>query len=131
MCPAHRRNSAQYLRSAGLGGSVHVAQSEGAVLASGAILPADAPAWHTAQAWFDHRYGGRVALIGHPDVALEASMPTLDVAAVSFAPVASVITRDGERYTTGAVLPGGWTIVGIAANAVTLRGHGRDVQVTL
>jgi hypothetical protein len=105
--------------------------ADGAVLATGTILPPDRPAWLDAQKWFDRHLGGQYALATQVDIVPPAELPALDVAAVSMRPVPSVITRDGERYMVGAVLPGGWSIADIAADAVILRGGAREIRIGL
>lgn len=126
-----QREMSAHLRAAGFGSSLQVGTAEGALVVTGALLPADQPAWHDAQAWFDKRFGGRFSLVSRTGAATAETLPQLDIAAVSLSPIPSVIALDGERYTVGAVLAGGWTITTIAADGVVLRRQGRDVRITL
>jgi hypothetical protein len=110
---------------------VQVTASDGIVLATGTILPADRPAWLDAEKWFDAHLGGHIALADRVGTAGPAELPKLDVAAVSMAPVPNVMTRDGEHYTVGAVLQNGWRIDRIAPNSIILRNGAREMHVTL
>lgn len=105
--------------------------ADGVVLATGTILPSDRPAWLDAQKWFDRHLGAQYALADRVNAGPQAELPSLDVAAVSMMPVPNVITRDGERYTVGAVLPNGWSIADIAADAVTLRNGAHQIRIDL
>jgi hypothetical protein len=122
---------AEHLRPTALGGAVHLAPSGSAVIATGALLAADRAGWLAAQRWFDARFGGRYALVDRTEAREATEPPPLDIAAVSMRPVPNVVTRTGEHYTAGAVLAGGWSIVAIAPDAVTLRREGHDVRITL
>jgi hypothetical protein len=110
---------------------VRVTVADGVVLATGTILPAEHSAWLDAQKWFDTHLGGRFALADHVGSPAAAELPKLDVAAVSMAPVPNVITRDGEHYTVGTVLQGGWYIARIAANAIILRSGTHEIRIDL
>ena len=120
-----------YLAKTGALPGVKVAEASGVVLATGNIFPADRPKWLNAQVWFDGHLGDRYELIDRVATTTAAELPQLGIAAVSMAPVPNVITQDGQRYTVGAVLPGGWSIARIAANTITLRNGAREVQVNL
>ena len=120
-----------HLADAHVAPGVTLSAADGVVLATGTILPSDRPAWLDAQKWFDRHLGGQYTLAAQVAVVPPAELPTLDVAAVSMLPVPNVITRDGERYTVGAVLPGGWSIADIAADAVILRGGSRQIRIGL
>jgi hypothetical protein len=110
---------------------VQITAADGVVLATGTILPTERPAWLDAQKWFDTHLGGRFALADHVGTPAAAELPKLDVAAVSMAPVPNVITRDGQHYTVGAVLQGGWSIAHISANAVILRSGAHEIRIDL
>lgn len=105
--------------------------ADGIVLATGTVLPSDRSAWLDARKWFDRHLGGQYALADQVNTESQAELPTLDVAAVSMMPVPNVITRDGERYTVGAVLPNGWSIADITADAVTLRNGAHQIRIDL
>ena len=105
--------------------------TDGVVLATGTLLPSDRSSWLDAQKWFDRHLGAQYALADQVNAEPQAELPTLDVAAVSMMPVPNVITRDGERYTIGAVLPNGWSIADIAADAVTLRNGAHQIRIDL
>lgn len=120
-----------HLREAGLGDAIRTSASGGAVLAEGAILPGDAARWTAAQRWFDGQFGSSVALVAAVGKADRAAQPILDVAAVALTPVPHVITRSGERYMLGSVLPGGWAVTAITADRITLRNGSREVGITL
>jgi hypothetical protein len=120
-----------HLVSAKLDGAVRVTAADGALAASGAVLPADRPAWLDTQKWFDGRFAGHIALIDHVGVAKDEDLPRLDLAAVSMMPVPNVVTRGGEHYTEGAVLQGGWLIASITPAGVTLRLGTRTMRITL
>jgi type III secretion protein D len=115
----------------GLASRLQITAADGMVLATGAILPQDRPAWLAAQQWFDARFGGRYALADRVSVATPGDVPDLQVAAVAMAPVPNVITRDGQHYTVGAVLQGGWSIDRITPRAITLRSGGREIRIAL
>jgi hypothetical protein len=128
--PAAQRALESHLQNLGLGNNVRVAAADGALVATGALTPEQTAGWHNAQAWFDGRFGGRIGLVAQIG-AVGVQTPMLDIAAVSLRPVPNVITRGGERYTTGAVLPGGWTITAISVDAVMLRRGDQDVRMAL
>lgn len=117
---------------AGIAGNVSIsADGHGALLAAG-MLPASAlPAWQGVRGWFDATYGSRVTLLERFDAPGKSAAPPLNVAAVALSPVPLVITRDGARYTEGAVLPGGWEVQSITGSAVTLRHDGQMLRITL
>jgi hypothetical protein len=120
-----------HLADAHVASGITLRAGDAVVLATGTILPADRAAWLDARKWFDRHLGGQYALSDRVDVVPSAELPTLDVAAVSMMPVPNVITRDGEHYTVGAVLPNGWSIAGIAANAITLRSGDHQIRIDL
>ena len=120
---------AAQVAGAGLAG-LHVNASGGSIFVTGTVPPDRAAAWQTQQAWYDQHYARNFALVS--DVRPEAdNAPALDIAAVSLAPVANIITRDGEHYTEGAITPDGWSIVSITASAILLHRGTRDVRMTL
>jgi uncharacterized lipoprotein YmbA len=122
---------ADRLHTLGLQSEITTRASDGTVLATGAILGSEQTQWTQAQSWFDGRYGGRVTLVSHVGRAASSAEPMLDIAAVSMLPVPCVITREGDRYTEGAVIAGTWTIAHIAGDSVTLRQGTREMKVTL
>jgi len=119
------------LATMGLAGAIRTDAADNAVVATGAILASETQKWTEAQSWFDGRYGGTVPLVTRIGRA-DTDMPLLDVAAVAMLPVPVVIARDGQHYTEGAVIDGGWTIARIAMDAITLRqSNGHTVRITL
>ncbi len=119
------------LAESGLGDAVKVTAADGAVLATGALLPGDRDRWLATQMWFDAANGGRVALIDKVGVARAEDLPHLDIRAASVGAVPFVVTGSGDRYTEGSVLPGGWMIAHIGADRVTLRNGARSMDITL
>lgn len=120
-----------HVAATGFASGVQITAADGVVVATGSILPQDRPAWLAAQQWFDARFGSRYALADRVGVATPGDMPDLQVAAVAMAPVPNVITRDGQHYTVGAVLQGGWSIDRITPRAITLRSGGREIRIAL
>ena len=106
------------------------ARSDGAVLATGLVAPGSRPAWTALQSWFDGRFGRDVALIDNTQVAGADGAPPLGIAAISLLPVPNVVTTDGEHYTEGAVLRGGWVISTIGAGGVTLTRGAEKIEIS-
>ena len=121
----------RHLDTLGLGKMVTLEASGRAVTATGALLPSDRETWLAAQQWFDGRFGSDAVLIDRVGVAAKQDLPKLDIAAVALLPIPHVVTRDGEHYIEGAVLPGGWAISAITGRAVTLTRGGRSIAITL
>jgi type III secretion protein D len=119
------------LQDAGIGGAVHLASQGGAVIAEGAIDPAQMPRWTDAQMWFDAHYKGAITLIDHVHPATAASDPHPRFRAVSLGAMPYAVGESGDRYTVGAVLDGGWTISAITPEHILLTRDGRTVAVTL
>ncbi len=118
------------LRGAHLGG-IALTGSDGALLASGNIDPAQQEDWTRVQQEFDARFGRAVALVDHVRLAAAGGMPDLALAAVSTDPIPVAIARDGSRLTEGAVLDGGWIIERITTTAVTLVRDGQTITMRL
>lgn len=114
-----------------LDGAISVQAAGGAVLATGAVLPAERERWLTEQMWFDATLGGTLALVDHVTVARAEELPRLDVRAVSAGAVPFVVTGSGDRYAEGSVLAGGWTITHIGADRITLRLGARSLDISL
>ncbi len=125
------RSLRAHLAESGLGDAVQVTAADGAVLATGALLPGDRDRWLAAQMWFDGEHHGRVTLVDKVGVARADDLPRLDIGAVSAGAVPFVITGSGERYTEGSVLVNGWTIARIGIDRVTLCRGARTVDITL
>ncbi len=119
------------LADARLDGLVEVAGAEGAVLATGALKPADRDRWLAIQMWFDSAVQDHVTLVDKVGNAQVEDVPRLDIRAVSMGAVPFVITGSGDRYAEGAILAGGWTIGRIAAERVTLLNGSRSLDITL
>jgi hypothetical protein len=120
----------QHLRADALAGSIAIAESRGALLASGTIAPDQASDWNRAQQWFDAGLGRQFTLLDRVR-AKPSGAPDFALAAVSTFPIPYAIDRDGARYTEGAVLDGGWVIAHITTHAVTLSRDGQTIRMTL
>ncbi len=119
------------LAESGLGDAVQVAVADGAVLATGALLPGDRDRWLATQMWFDAANQGRVTLVDKVGVARVDDLPHLDIRAASAGAVPFVVTGSGDRYAEGSVLANGWTIARIGIDRVTLRRGARTMDITL
>lgn len=126
-----QRDLQEHLAGVGLGGLVTLAASGRAMTATGALLAGDRETWLAAQQWFDGRYGSDTVLIDRVGVAAKQDLPKLDIAAVALLPIPHLVTRDGEHYIKGAVLPDGWSISAITGRAVTLTRGSRSIDVAL
>jgi type III secretion protein D len=120
-----------HLAARHLASGLQITAIDGVVLATGRILPQDRTAWLAAEQWFDARFGTRYALADRVGTATPGQMPQLQVSAVAMAPVPNVITRDGQHYTVGAVLKGGWSVDRITPHAITLRCGAREIRIAL
>ncbi len=130
--PADAQTALQiHLAGAGLSPAVALSQTNGAVVATGALQAAQLPAWTAAHMWFDGRYHGSIALVDQVAKGQPPAGPSFAIRAVSSGDVPYVIDTRGERYTVGAVVDGGWTIQYIGNDRVTLRKDGREVSETL
>ena len=126
-----QRDFRDHLAAIGLADTITLAASSHVVTATGTLSPGDRGTWLAAQQWFDGQFGSRAVLVDRVGVAAKQDQPTLAIAAVSLMPIPHVITRDGEHYIEGAILPGGWAISAITRRAVTLTRGTRSVAIAL
>jgi len=112
-----------------LAGKIVLSTEQGAVVAAGVLAPTERPAWGAIHSWFDGRFGRDVALIDKTTDSPPRLVPLAGIAAISLLPVPNVITSEGQRYTEGAVLSGGWVIEAITLHGVTLTRGREKIEV--
>jgi hypothetical protein len=111
------------IASAGLDGISVDLQSDGAIAASGRILPAKGDAWHAALRWFDTAALGRAVVVDHVDISAAAAAASLQVQAVYTGHTPYIIDGDGEKLFVGATLADGGVIQAIESQRVLVK-HG-------
>lgn len=100
---------------------------DGSYRATGAVSPAEAPAWREVARWFDDEAGGMAVLVDK--VAVANAAPPLAVQSAWLGPRPYVIDGSGQKLFTGAVLANGWVIEGIEAGRVTMHRQGQRLAV--
>ncbi len=106
------------LSEAGLA-SIKVEDRDGVLMASGLILPADAPRWQAVREGFDRSTGGHVPL--RNAVEARADHPVaLHVDSVWTGTFPNIIVG-GAKYLEGSMLPNGWMLERIGDGRLTLR----------
>jgi len=117
------------IASAGLDGISVDLQSDGAIAASGRILPAKGDVWHAALRWFDTAALGRAVLVDHVSVSAVAAAASLQVQAVYTGQTPYIIDGDGEKLFIGATLADGGVIQAIESQRVLVMRGDRLVTV--
>ena len=105
--------------AAGLPSVAFAAGSDGTVIATGAIVPAEAARWQSVRDAIDGRFDGQVVLLDQ--VATNGDLPDLKVSAVWLGTDPYVTIDDGEEFHRGAILPGGWNLESIVAGSLLIR----------
>jgi hypothetical protein len=97
---------------------------------SGAISKDRLEAWAAIQRWFDRTHSGRYVLASAVTILPPDTLPKLDLQAISFGEAPYVITTDGQRRYTGAILDKGWIIKEIRDGQLILSKDGRDLVLS-
>jgi type III secretion protein D len=120
----------RHLAQVGLAERLKLSSMGGAVLVAGRLTDAEMQRWKQAQRWYDATYGSTPALIAQITPA-SLALPDFGISAVSTGEVPYVITTSNQRFTEGAVLPGGWVITRIDQDEIILTRDGQTVRMEL
>jgi hypothetical protein len=110
--------------------SLKVSASDKRVQVVGNLAKRDAPAWISAQQWFDETYSGRVVLTANVAIGENQNVPPLRLQAIWFGERPYILTDEGARFYEGARLESGWMVQRIAEDRIVLERDGESLALT-
>lgn len=110
--------------------SLRVTTADKRILVIGSLTKREAPAWTSAQQWFDETYSGRVVLTANVAIGENKSAPNLRLQAIWFGERPYVITEEGAHFYEGALLDNGWVLQRIAEDRIVLEREGESQALT-
>lgn len=106
-------------------------QSERMVTVMGRLRQSDRARWLETVEWFDQSFGKSVYLDAKISVADDEITLPFSIETVWVGQVPRVTLHDGSRRIVGQELPGGWLLVGIGQESVTISKAGETLNVAL
>jgi hypothetical protein len=110
--------------------SLRVTTADKRILVIGSLTKREAPAWASAQQWFDETYSGRVVLTTSVTIGETKGAPNLRLQAIWFGERPYVITEEGAHFYEGALLDNGWVLQRIGDDRIVLEKDGESQALT-
>lgn len=124
------RELRERLASSGLNAKMELMLADDTIIANGRLSDSDMQSWREVKIWYDLRYEGILPI--RTDFSEPGPVgPDIDIRAIWSGTDPYVIGGNGNKYSQGSILPGGWQIDDILSDRVVLNRNGAMIELRM